>query len=250
MKGIILCGGTGSRLYPLTKITNKHLLPVYNKPMIYYPLFTMKEMGITDILIVSGKGHCGDFLELLGSGKQFGLKLSYEIQEKAGGIAEALGLAERFANGEKVVAILGDNIFELPLKKAFEDFKNQKEGGKILLKQVANPRAYGVATLTGDKVTKIVEKPTEPESDYAVVGCYMYNPEVFDVVKNLKPSDRGELEITDVSNYFLNKNQLTYEILDGFWGDCGENFDTLLTAARLVRASRLAHINHALDADE
>ncbi|MEK7085644.1 MAG: sugar phosphate nucleotidyltransferase, partial [Patescibacteria group bacterium] len=199
MKGVILAGGTGSRLYPLTKVTNKHLLPVYNKPMIYYPLAALKEAGITDILIISGLGHSGSFLELLGSGGQFGLKLSYEVQEQAGGIAQALGLAENFANNEKIVVILGDNILEDSLSEAVKGFKIQPRGAKIFLKSVKNPQSYGVADVRDGVLRSIIEKPANPPSDLAVVGCYMYDPQVFDVIRGLKPSHRNELEITDVN---------------------------------------------------
>lgn len=246
MKGIILAGGTGSRLFPLTKVTNKHLLPVYNKPMIYYPLFAMKEAGITNIMIVSGIGHAGSFLELLGSGAQFGLKISYEVQEKAGGIAQALSLAEDFSNNEKIVVILGDNIFEDNLAEAVKDFKALPRGAKVLLKSVHNPKSYGVAELQDEKITKIVEKPKDPQSDLAVVGCYMYDPQVFDVIKGLKPSGRNELEITDVNNFYLEQGTLKYEVLKGFWGDCGESFDSLMESGKLIQKSRLAHIDETL----
>ncbi|MCX6734896.1 MAG: sugar phosphate nucleotidyltransferase [Candidatus Peregrinibacteria bacterium] len=246
MKGIILAGGTGSRLFPLTKVTNKHLLPVYNKPMIYYPLFAMKEAGITNIMIVSGIGHAGSFLELLGSGAQFGLKISYEVQEKAGGIAQALSLAEDFSNNEKIVVILGDNIFEDNLVEAVKDFKALPRGAKVLLKSVHNPKSYGVAELEDGKITKIVEKPKDPQSDLAVVGCYMYDPQVFDVIKGLKPSGRNELEITDVNNFYLEQGTLKHEVLKGFWGDCGESFDSLMESGKLIQKSRLAHIDEKL----
>lgn len=248
MKGIILAGGTGSRLNPLTKVTNKHLLAVYNKPMIYYPLFAMKEAGITNIMIVSGVGHAGDFLELLGSGAQFGMKISYEVQEKAGGISQALSLAEDFANNEKIVVILGDNLFEDSISKAVEDFRLQPRGAKVFLKSVPNPQAYGVAELQADgSVVRIIEKPQVPPSDLAVVGCYMYDPQVFDVIRGLKPSNRNELEITDVNNFYLEQGTLKYEILNGFWGDCGESFDSLIHAASLVKNSKLAQIDDKLN---
>ncbi|PIR54727.1 spore coat protein [Candidatus Peregrinibacteria bacterium CG10_big_fil_rev_8_21_14_0_10_36_19] len=243
MKGIILAGGTGSRLHPLTKVTNKHLLPVYNKPMIYYPIFALRKAGIKDVMIVSGKGHAGDFLELLGSGSHFGMKISYEVQEEAGGIAQALGLAENFSNKEKIIVLLADNIFEDDLTTAVENFKVQKSGAKIMIKSVSDPRAYGVAEMENGKISKIVEKPLNPISDLAVTGCYMYDSSVFDIVKTLKPSGRGELEITDVNNYYLERGDLTFDILKGFWGDCGESFDSLMEAARLVQGSHLALIN-------
>lgn len=246
MKGIILAGGTGSRLYPLTKVTNKHLLPVYNKPMIYYPLYALKEAGINNVLIVSGEGHAGSFLELLGSGSRFDMKISYEVQEQAGGIAQALSLAEDFANNEKVVVILGDNILEDSIAGAVNEFRSQPRGAKIFLKHVKRPECYGVATVDEDKIVSIVEKPKNPKSDLAVVGCYMYDPQVFDAIKGLKPSERNELEITDVNNFYLEQGTLKYSVLDGFWGDCGESFDSLVEASHLVQKSRLAEVNEFL----
>lgn len=247
MKGIILAGGTGSRLAPLTLVTNKHLLSVYNKPMIYYPLYTMKEAGITDVMIVSGKDHCGDFLELLGSGSRFGMKLSYEVQDEAGGIAQALGLTESFANNEKVVVILGDNILEDSLVDHINNFKVQPRGAKIFLKEVSNPSSYGVVELENGVIKSIIEKPEHPRSNLAQVGCYMYDPQAFDVVKSLKPSGRNELEITDVNNFYLEQGTLTYEILNGFWADCGESFDSLLEGSVFVKDSCLAAISDKLD---
>lgn len=247
MKGIILAGGTGSRLYPLTKVTNKHLLPVYNKPMIYYPLFALKQAGITNVLIISGVGHAGSFLELLGSGSQFGMKLSYEVQEEAGGIAQALGLAEDFADNEKIAVILGDNIFEDNLEEAVNHFKIQPRGAKIFLKEVNNPRAYGVAEIEEGKITRIVEKPKEPQSNMAVAGVYMYDPQVFDIIKGLKPSQRNELEITDVNNFYLEQGTLRYGVLEGFWGDCGESFSGLLDSASMVKESYLSKVDEFLN---
>lgn len=246
MKGIILAGGTGSRLSPLTKVTNKHLLPVYNKPMIYYPLYSLKEAGIENILIVSGKGHAGDFLELLGSGAHLGVKLSYEVQEEAGGIAQALGLAEQFANNEKVVVVLGDNIFEDSIVEAAKEFSVQPRGARVFLKKVENPEAYGVAELEDDKIKSIVEKPENPKSDMAVTGVYMYDPQVFDVVKSLNPSNRNELEITDVNNYYLEQGTLKHDVLHGFWGDGGESFESLHDASTLIRNSHLAQVSKDL----
>ena len=243
MKGILLAGGTGSRLSPLTRVTNKHLLPVYNKPMIYYPLYALKEAGIDNVMIVSGKGHCGDFLELLGSGSRFGMKISYEVQEEAGGIAQALGLTEDFANNDKVVVILGDNAFEDSIKDAVDDFKVQPRGARIFLKEVQTPESYGVAEIDGDTIKSIVEKPAEPKSNLAVTGCYMYDPQVFDVIKQLKPSHRNELEITDVNNFYLEQGTLKHEILDGFWGDCGESFDSLMQSSTLIQNSHLAQVD-------
>lgn len=246
MKGIILAGGTGSRLNPLTKVTNKHLLPVYNKPMIYYPLFSLKEAGISNVLIVSGKGHAGNFLELMGSGSHFGMKLSYEVQEEAGGIAQALGLAENFANNEKVVVILGDNILEDSISHAAQEFASQPRGARIFLKSVKNPQFYGVAAVKNNEIVNIVEKPKISESNLAVTGCYMYDPQVFDAIKGLKPSGRGELEITDVNNFYLEQGTLKYKILEGFWGDCGESFDSLMEASQLVQNSHLAAVDDVL----
>lgn len=234
MKGIILAGGTASRLRPLTKVTNKHLLPVYNKPMIYYPIETLKKAGINNILIVSGKGHAGHFLELLGSGKELGVDLSYEVQEEPGGIAQALGLAEDFADNGEVMVMLGDNIIVEDISQAVKDFKKQGKGAKIFLKEVNSPASFGIAFLKDKKIEKIIEKPKNPDSNLAVIGIYIYDAEVFKIVKTLKPSSRGELEITDVNNYYLKENSLTYEILKGWWGDGGESFDSLLKASNLA----------------
>lgn len=231
MKGVILAGGTGSRLYPLTKVTNKHLLPVYDKPMIFYPIQTLLDAGIKEIMIVSGRGHAGHFLELLGSGADLGVKFTYEIQEEAGGIAQALGLAESFADEEDVAVILGDNIFQDNIKK---DVLNFKGGAKIFLKEVPDAHRFGVAELKGDRVVGIQEKPREPKSNFAVTGLYIYSNNVFKVVKNLKPSARGELEITDVNNYFVNNGIMEYRILDGFWSDAG-TFESLLRAGILIQ---------------
>jgi len=235
MKGIILAGGTGSRLFPLTKVTNKHLLPVYDKPMIYYPIKTLKDAGVEDILIVSGKGHVGGFLELLGSGKDFPVNLSYEIQKEAGGIAQALSLAEKFANGEKIVVILGDNIFEDNISSYISAFESKKEGAAIFLKEVLNPSSYGVSEFAEDKLVGIIEKPLNPPSSLAVTGLYMYDNNVFDIIRTLKPSSRGELEVTDLNNFYLNKGILDYNIIKGFWGDCGESIDGLLSVAQSVK---------------
>ena len=235
MKGIVLAGGLGKRLYPLTKITNKHLLPVYDRPMIYYPISTLVEAGIKDILIVTGGNNAGDFLRLLGNGKEFGLKhLNYTYQEKEGGIAEAVGLAEEFAEGDKVVIILGDNLIGPSIRKEVEQFKRQNSGGKIFLKKVANPKEYGVAQLKGNRVVGIEEKPARPKSNLAVIGLYMYDHQIFDIVKALKPSRRGELEITDVNNAYIQKGKLTYSVLKGFWADAGESIQALLEANLLI----------------
>jgi glucose-1-phosphate thymidylyltransferase len=233
MKGVILAGGTGSRLYPLTKVTNKHLLPVYDKPMIYYPMETLINAGIKEIMIVSGRGHAGHFLELLGSGVDHGVHFTYEIQEKAGGIAQALSLAEDFVDGDSVTVILGDNIFQDNVK---EDVANFNGGAKIFLKEVPDAHRFGVAELKGKKVIGIKEKPKDPKSNFAVTGLYIYNSEVFDAIKTLKPSGRGELEITDVNNYYINKGVMEYGILEGFWSDAG-TFESLLRASIMVKNS-------------
>jgi glucose-1-phosphate thymidylyltransferase len=233
MKGVILAGGTGSRLYPLTKITNKHLLPVYNKPMIYFPLQTLIETGVKDILIVSGKEHAGDFLRLLGSGKEFGVRFTYEIQDEAGGIAQALSLAENFADNDKLIVILGDNIIEDSIKDYAEKFRKD-DSAFIFLKEVPDPERFGVAELNGQKVVSIEEKPKKPKSNFAVTGIYMYPFEVFDVIKTLKPSPLGELEITDVNNYFIKKGKLKAVFLNGFWSDAG-TFESLFRATKLVK---------------
>jgi glucose-1-phosphate thymidylyltransferase len=236
MKGVILAGGQGTRLRPLTLVTNKHLLPVYNKPMIYYPLERMADAGIRDVLIVSGKEHAGQFLTLLRSGQEFGLKLSYAVQEESGGIAQALALAEDFSDGEKLLVILGDNIFEASLKKAVQNFMHQEQGAKIFLKEVQSPEHYGVVRFdAGKNIEEIVEKPQgSPPSRYAVIGVYLYDNRVFDVIRTLKPSGRGELEITDVNNFYIREGTITYEVLQGWWGDGGESVDTLLEASLLA----------------
>ncbi len=230
MKGVILAGGTGSRLYPLTKVTNKHLLPVYDKPMIFYPIQTLIDAGIKEIMIVSGRGHAGHFLELLGSGADLGVKFTYEIQEEAGGIAQALSLAESFADEDDVTVILGDNIFQDNIKKDVSSFTG---GAKIFLKEVPDAHRFGVAELRGDRVIGIQEKPREPKSSFAVTGLYIYSNNVFKIIKTLKPSARGELEITDVNNYFVNNGTMEYRILDGFWSDAG-TFESLLRASVMV----------------
>jgi glucose-1-phosphate thymidylyltransferase len=234
MKGVILAGGLGSRLYPLTKVTNKHLLPVHDKPMIYYPIQTLINAGIDDILIVTGGNNAGDFLKLLGNGKEFGLKhINYTYQEGEGGIAEALRLAEFFASGEKVCVVLGDNIIEKNIRRAVKNFQKQKEGAKILLKEVPDPERFGVPELREDRIVGIEEKPKEPKSQYAVIGIYLYDNEVFNIIKTLKPSRRGELEITDVNNRYIEKGLMTWDILEGWWTDAG-TFESLLRANQLV----------------
>ncbi len=234
MKGVILAGGLGTRLFPLTKVTNKHLLPVHDKPMIYYPIQTLINAGIDDILIVTGGNNAGDFLRLLGNGKEFGLQhMNYTYQEGEGGIAEALRLAEFFASGEKICVVLGDNIIERNIRKAAENFRKQEEGAKILLKEVPDPQRFGVAELKGDRIAGIEEKPQEPKSRYAVIGIYFFDHQVFDMIKTLKPSARGELEITDVNNRYIEKDLMTWDILEGWWTDAG-TFESLLRANQMV----------------
>ena len=237
MKGVILAGGLGTRLFPLTKITNKHLLPVYDRPMIYYPIQTLVNAGIDDIMIVTGGRKSGDFLSLLGNGKDFGLKhLNYTYQEGEGGIADALGLAEHWAGGDSVTVVLGDNLIEKNIKGAVESFMAQDEGAKIFLKEVHDPERFGVAYLDGEKVVEIIEKPSAPKSNLAVIGIYMYDSRVWDIIKTLEPSGRGELEITDVNNWYIQKGAMTYQVLDGWWTDAG-TFDSLHSAAVLVHES-------------
>ena len=228
MKGVILGGGLGTRLRPLTSITNKHLLPVYDRPMIYYPIQTLVEAGIKDIMLVTGGNNAGDYLRLIGNGEDFGLKhMNYTYQKREGGIAEALGLCRHFCGDDKVVVMLGDNILDGSIKKAAKDFEKQKKGAKIFLKQVDNPREYGVAELAGKFVKNIVEKPKEPKSNLAVIGIYMYDAEVWKIIDTLVPSGRGELEITDVNNAYIKKGGITYEILDCWWGDAGSSIEDL-----------------------
>ena len=237
MKGIVLAGGLGSRLRPLTKVTNKHLLPVHDKPMIYYPIQCLVNAGINEIMVVTGGNSAGDFLRLLGNGKDFGLKqINYAYQEGEGGIAEALGIAEHFADGEPICVVLGDNIIENNIKQAFEDYKEQGTGAKILLKKVHDPERFGVPTIEGERIKKITEKPKDPASDFAVIGIYFYDAQVFDVIKTLKPSDRGELEITDVNNYYIGRDEMTWNELGGWWTDAG-TFESLLKATNLVAES-------------
>src|ERR1700676_1099897 len=234
MKGVVLAGGTGSRLNPLTTVTNKHLLPVYDKPMVYYPIQTLVNAGIQEILLVTGGKNAGEFLRLLGNGRDFGLKhINYTYQEGEGGIAEALGLAEHFADGDPVCVVLGDNIIENNVRQAVENFKKQNRGAKILLKEVQDAERFGVAEIRGDRVVGIQEKPRDPKSNYAVVGIYLYDATVFQKIRRLKPSGRGELEITDVNNFYVAEGNLTYEILDGWWTDAG-TFESLLRANNLV----------------
>ncbi|MCX6384965.1 MAG: sugar phosphate nucleotidyltransferase [Actinobacteria bacterium] len=234
MKGVILAGGLGSRLMPCTKVTNKHLLPVYDKPMIYYPIMTLVNAGIEDILIVTGGNHAGEFLRLLGNGKEFGLKdISYTFQEGEGGIADALKLAEHFAKDEKIFVILGDNIAEDNVRAHVNDFINQPKGAKVFLKEVPDPERFGVAVIKDGVIISIEEKPRDPKTNLAVCGLYMYDNEVFDIAKNLKPSNRGELEITDVNNEYIRRKSMTYSILKGWWTDAG-TFESLFKASCLV----------------
>jgi glucose-1-phosphate thymidylyltransferase len=235
MKGIVLAGGLGSRLAPLTKITNKHLLPIYKKPMIYYPIQMLVDAGIKDVMVVTGGRNAGDFLRLLGNGREFGVsRLHYAYQEGEGGIAEALGLAEEFAEGERVVVVLGDNLLQKGIRRGVESFRKQKKGARIFLKEVEHPWEYGIAEIRGRKIVRIVEKPKNPPTHLAVIGVYMYPPDVFDIVKRLKPSARGELEITDVNNAYIRRGLMEFEIVEGWWLDAGENHEALLRANLIV----------------
>jgi glucose-1-phosphate thymidylyltransferase len=247
MKGVVLAGGTGSRLSPLTRVTNKHLLPVYNKPMIYYPIQTLVNAGIRDILLVTGGKNAGDFLRLLGNGHEFGLKhIHYTYQEGEGGIAEALGLAEYFAGDEPICVVLGDNIIENNICQAVDNFKKQRDGAKILLKEVPDAQRFGVPELRNGKVIGIEEKPLVPKSKYAVIGIYLYDHTVFNKIRRLKPSTRGELEITHVNNFYVQEGNLTYEILDGWWTDAG-TFESLLHANNRVAetgANKMPALGH------
>ena len=237
MKGVVLAGGTGSRLFPLTKITNKHLLPIYDRPMVYYPIQALVDAGIDQILLVTGGRNSGDFLRLLSNGKQFGLKhINYTYQEGEGGIADALALAEHFADGHKICVVLGDNIIEGSILAAADRFRQQETGAHILLKEVHDAERFGVAEISGDRIVGIEEKPRKPKSNLAVTGFYMYDASVFDKIKTLVPSRRGELEITDVNNAYIREGTMTFSHLDGWWTDAG-TFDSLLRAANLVANS-------------
>ena len=238
MKGIILAGGTGSRLLPLTKVTNKHLLPVGRKPMIYYPVEKLRSAGIEEILIVTGVEHMGDVVGLLGSGREFGARFTYKVQDEAGGIAQALGLAENFAGGSKIAVILGDNIFEDNLGDDAAQFVKQGAGARLLLKEVTDPQRFGVAEIEDGRIVRIVEKPKQPKSNLAVTGIYFYDGEVFDIIRTLKPSGRGELEITDVNNAYLAKGNLSYGFFRGWWSDAG-TFESLDHVHELLRRSPL-----------
>jgi len=233
LRGIVLAGGTGSRLMPLTKVTNKHLLPVGHKPMVFYPIEKLTTVGIEEILIVTGVEHMGDVVSLLGSGKDFGCRFTYKVQDQAGGIAQALALAENFANGQPLAVILGDNIFQANLQTYVERFIAQKTGARIILKQVEHPRRFGVAELSGSRIVGIEEKPEQPKSNYAVTGIYFYDASVFDIIRTLKPSARGEFEISHVNDTYITKGQLAYDILEGWWTDAG-TFESLTRANELV----------------
>jgi glucose-1-phosphate thymidylyltransferase len=233
MKGIILAGGTGSRLFPLTKVTNKHLLPVARKPMIYHPIGKLVEMGVKDILIVTGVDHMGDIVGLLGSGKDFNCRFTYKVQDEAGGIAQALGLAEDFVGDEMMAVILGDNIFEDNLKPFGDAFKKQKKGARVLIKEVSDPQRFGVVEMKEGKVVSIEEKPKKPKSNFVIAGVYFYDPEVFSIIAGLKPSKRGELEISDVNRAYMEKGKLAYDVLSGWWSDAG-TFESLERATLLA----------------
>ncbi len=250
MKGIVLAGGLGSRLRPLTSVTNKHLLPVYDQPMIYFPIQTLVNAGITDIMIVTGGNSAGDFLKLLGNGKAFGLKhLNYTYQEGEGGIAAALSLVEHFAAGDSICVVLGDNIIQGNIRGAADAYREQGGGAKILLKQVSDPERFGVPELDGQRVLRIDEKPKQPKSGYAVIGIYMYDSAVFNIIRTLKPSGRGELEITDVNNAYISRGEMTWDELDGWWTDAG-TFESLLHASNLVAetGANNMELTHAAEA--
>ncbi len=247
MKGVVLAGGLGTRLYPLTKITNKHLLPVYDKPMVTYPIASLVNAGIKDILVVTGGNNPGDFLRLLGNGKEYGVEnINYAYQEGEGGIADALSLAENHAAGDPICVVLGDNIIEKNFVAAAKAYKTQGSGAKILLKKVDNPSRFGVPVIEDHRVVRIIEKPSDPPSQYAVTGIYMYDSQVFDFIKTLSPSERGELEITDVNNLYIKQGIMTWNELDGWWTDAG-TFDSLLRASNLVAAGGANKLSHAPD---
>jgi glucose-1-phosphate thymidylyltransferase len=250
MKGIVLAGGLGSRLRPLTSVTNKHLLPVFDQPMIYYPIQTLVNAGITDIMIVTGGNSAGDFLKLLGNGRAFGLKhLNYTYQEGEGGIAAALSLVEHFAGGDPICVVLGDNIIQGNIRAAAEAYREHNRGAKILLKRVPDPQRFGVPQLDGKRVVQIEEKPTLPKSEYAVIGIYMYDARVFEIIRTLKPSGRGELEITDVNNAYIERGEMTWDELEGWWSDAG-TFESLLYASNLVAETGANHqeLKHGAEA--
>ena len=234
MKGVVLAGGLGTRLHPLTKVTNKHLLPVYRKPMIYYPIEALVHGGIDEIMIVTGGNNAGDFLRLLGNGKEFGLAhLNYTYQEGEGGIAEALGLCRAFVDEDKVAVVLGDNILQMSIKQHVDSFREQKRGARILLKEVEDPERFGVARLEGDRIAEIIEKPKDPPSSFAVTGIYFYDSQVWNIIDSLEPSGRDELEITDVNNFYIDQSSMQYSIMEGWWTDAG-TFESLRRATELV----------------
>ena len=250
MKGIVLAGGLGTRLRPLTSVTNKHLLPVFNQPMIYFPIQTLVNAGITDIMIVTGGNSAGDFLKLLGNGKAFGLKhLNYTYQEGEGGIAAALSLVEHFAGEDPICVVLGDNIIQGNIRPAVDAYREQRGGAKILLKKVTDPQRFGVPELSGRQVLRIEEKPKQPKSEYAVIGIYMYDAAVFEIIRTLKPSGRGELEITDVNNAYISRGEMTWDELEGWWTDAG-TFESLLHASNLVAetGANNMELTHAAEA--
>ena len=234
MKGIILAGGTGSRLFPLTKVTNKHLLPVGKYPMIFHAIYKLKEASITDVLIVTGREHMGDVVNLLGSGSQFSMSFTYKVQDEAGGIAQALGLAENFVNNDQMVVILGDNVFSDSITPFVHAYRDQGIGAKVLIKEVHDPHRYGVPEIVNDKIISIEEKPKNPKSNYAITGIYFYDDKVFDIIRKLKPSARGELEITDVNNEYIRRKELTFYVINGWWTDAGTH-DSLAKANELAR---------------
>ena len=241
MKGVILAGGSGTRLHPLTRITNKHLLPIYDRPMVTYAIEALVSADVRELMVVTGGTHAGEFLRLLGNGQEWGIdRLSYAYQERAGGIAEALGLAERFAGGESIVVMLADNVLERSIRHAVDNFRSQGSGARILLAREEDPehlRHLGVPELDDGRVVRIHEKPTEPPSSFAVTGIYFYEPTVFDVIPELEPSGRGELEITDVNNWFIDRGAMEYDVVDGFWGDAGESIDAYYAVNDYVRAN-------------
>ncbi|HEY6835901.1 MAG TPA: sugar phosphate nucleotidyltransferase [Gaiellaceae bacterium] len=241
LKGVILAGGTGSRLHPLTLITNKHLLPIYDRPMVTYSIEALVKAGVTELMLVTGGTHAGEFFRLLGNGHEYGIdRLFYAYQDKPGGIAEALGLAERFGRGDRIVVMLADNVVERSLAPAVENFRRQERGGRILLAELGEPehlQHLGVAELNGERVVRIVEKPADPPSEYAVTGIYFYDEQVWDVIPTLEPSGRGELEITDVNNWYVEQGAMEYDVLEGFWGDAGESIDAYYEVNDFVRAN-------------
>ena len=246
VKGVILAGGLGKRLHPLTKITNKHLLPIYNRPMIHYPLKTLADAGIRDVLIVTGGNHAGEFLRLLGNGREFGLDdISYAYQEGEGGIADALSLARHFADREKLIVVLGDNILQDDIRKPVSAFREQKSGARILLKKVPDPQRFGVPEIRDGRIVGIEEKPKAPKSEYSVTGIYMYDAGVFDIVDKLEPSARNELEITDVNNAYIKRGDLYYDIIEGWWTDAG-TFESLFRASDLVREMAIEKLTSRL----